>query len=372
MKRRFFYDAGILLLIFLSFAGFLFHTAAVKESAGEALSLAARVLIPSLFPCMVLSALFIETGAAARLGRRAEGPMRLLFDLPGESVVPLFLGLVAGYPIGARSAVSLYESERLTAGETERLLAFANNAGPAFIYGAVGISLFSSAKAGLLLYISHLLAALAVGVLFRFYHKDAHSREMRAVSPAPAPSFAVCFTSAVKSSALSCTHITAYVVFFSAAIRVLSESGILPRAASGFAAVTGFSPADAQNLLTGMLEMTGGVARVASENSPLPHRLILTAFLLGWAGLSVHAQALSFIGGKSLSLSPYFLGKWLHGTLSALFMLVFTRLFPIAVPAWFSPGFSGVFTFSPGVLLCLSLLSGGILWMFCPVSEKRP
>ena len=71
--------------------------------------------------------------------------------------------------MGARTAIALYEKGQCSKTEAERLLAFCNNSGPAFIFGVVGAGVFASGKIGLLLYLIHLLASLCVGVLFRFY-----------------------------------------------------------------------------------------------------------------------------------------------------------------------------------------------------------
>src|SRR5699024_5959397 len=66
----------------------------------------------------------------------------------------------------------------------------------------------------------------------------------------------------------------------------------------------------------------------------LPGRLTLAAFLLGWAGLSVHCQVLTFLGGSGLSAKTYLAGKLLHGLLSALFTAGLSRVLPLgSVPA---------------------------------------
>ena len=53
--------------------------------------------------------------------------------------------------------------------ECESLLSFTNNSGPLFIIGSVGISMFGSAKIGMLLFITHFLACITVGIIFRFW-----------------------------------------------------------------------------------------------------------------------------------------------------------------------------------------------------------
>ena len=61
-------------------------------------------------------------------------------------------------------------------------------------------------------------------------------------------------------------------------------------------------------------------------------RLSMAAFMLGWAGLSVHCQVLAFLGDSGLSLRTYLTGKLLHGGLSALFTALLVRRFPLEAP----------------------------------------
>ena len=69
-----------------------------------------------------------------------------------------------------------------------------------------------------------------------------------------------------------------------------------------------------------------------SEGGALSSRLAMAAFMLGWAGISVHCQVLSFIGGSGLSVGTYLVGKLLHGGLSALFIGVLVRFVPLNAP----------------------------------------
>lgn len=369
MKKHNFTDILTPGFLLFSFYGFLRYASPVREAVGESLGLVSRVLIPSLFPAMVISSLFIASGAAFRLGKRAEKLMRLLFDLPGEAASPLLLGLIGGYPIGAKSTLSLYASGGLTSDEAERLLFFSNNAGPAFLLLSVGLTLYSSWEVGFLLFFSHLLAAFTLAFLSRLIpHPRSH--EKRNVPSAPSPSFSAAFTSSVASSALSLLNLAAFVVFFSAVICVLRECGLLPRAAMILSRLSGLSRETAKGLLSGLIEMTGGLTRISALNSGLSEKLILSSFLLGWAGLSVHFQALSFQGEKPVSFRFYFIGKFLHGLLSAFYTFLFTRLFPVSVPAAVIFPLSFPSFPSPGTFLLFSLLCS-LVFIFPLFSEKK-
>ena len=69
-----------------------------------------------------------------------------------------------------------------------------------------------------------------------------------------------------------------------------------------------------------------------SGDGSLTGRLSMAAFMLGWAGLSVHCQVLSFIGGSGLSVRTYLVGKLMHGGLSALFVALLARVVPLGAP----------------------------------------
>lgn len=55
----------------------------------------------------------------------------------------------------------------------------------------------------------------------------------------------------------------------------------------------------------------------------------MAAFLLGWAGLSVHCQVLSFLGESGLNVRTYIAGKALHGCFSAGLTALLFRLLPL-------------------------------------------
>ncbi|MCI8478508.1 MAG: sporulation protein [Oscillospiraceae bacterium] len=303
------------------------------KAAKAGLTLCYDVIIPSLFPFFVLSALVVELGLASYLGRALEGIMRPLFRVGGVCASAFALGFVGGYPVGAKTAINLYEKGLCTKTEAERLLSFCNNSGPAFILGVVGAGVFASSTVGVLLYLAHAAASVCVGILFRFYKAGGEGRksERRPYPHFQAQRFTVAFTSAIKNSFLSTLNICAFVVFFTVVIRLLIYSGCLPVLAmllSRLLAPFGFTAAWGERLLIGAIELSSGVSTLAGEGA-LAGRLSMAAFMLGWAGLSVHCQVLSFIGGSGLSVRTYLVGKFIHGGLSALFVGFLARLLPL-------------------------------------------
>ena len=304
------------------------------QAARDGLALCGNVIVPSLFPFFVLSSLVVELGMSRYLGRLLQPVMVPLFRVNGACATALALGIVGGYPVGARTAISLYQSGQCTRTEAERMLAFCNNCGPAFILGVVGAGVFGSGAAGLLLYLGHIAASLVVGLLFRFY------KPSQRPGPGRAPGaqfqtvrFPAAFTHAVTGALQSTLNICALILFFTVAIRILALSGLTPALAGLMSALLsplGLSQMWAEHLLAGLLEMSSGVSSLTG--GALSGRLSMAAFMLGWAGVSVHCQVMAFLGDSGLSLRTYLVGKLLHGGLSALLISLLIRLFPLESP----------------------------------------
>ena len=345
----------------------MFWPQEAMEAAREGLRLCYNVILPSLFPFFVLSTLVVDLGLAGYIGRALEGIMRPLFNVPGACASAFALGFVGGYPVGARTALSLYQKGMCTKTEAERLLAFCNNSGPAFILGVVGAGVFASSKVGLLLYLAHAAASVCVGFLFRFYKREGKRREQRASPTFEAERITVAFTGAIKNSFLSTLNICAFVVFFTVVIKLLFLSGLLPGLAGVLGALLsplGFSTQWAERLLTGLIELTSGVWTLTGAGT-MSGKLSMAAFLLGWAGLSVHCQVLSFIGGSGLSVKTYLGGKLLHGGLSALFIGLLLRFFPLEEPvaAYLAEQVEGIAGVDFSSALTISLAAAWIMWL---------
>lgn len=303
------------------------------QAARDGLTLCGNVIIPSLFPFFVLSNITVSLGFAKYLGKLLEPIMRPLFNVSGDCAAALMLGFVGGYPVGARTALSLYENGNCSKAEAERLLSFCNNSGPAFVLGVVGAGIFSSSKIGLILYLVHFLASIVVGIIFRGWGRGAPGSGKKKVSAFRAVTFSKAFVDSVKASVQSTVNICGFVIFFTVLIRMLFLSGIIP-ALSAFLGSTfaflGFDSDIAESLLTGIIEISSGVWSL--KGIAINGAVAMASFMLGWAGISVHFQTLSLIGDSDLSVKSYILGKFCHGGISALLVFLFIRIYPLDSP----------------------------------------
>jgi len=328
MKKRLSVAISLAAPVLFALAIVLFPSDA-SRAAESGVSLCLNVVLPSLFPFFVASSLFVR--AVGATGARNAG--RAAFAL----------GLVGGYPVGARTVVSLYESGALQKSEAERLLACCNNAGPAFMLGVVGPGVFGSVRAGALLLGIH---AAAAGLLALIFTRGV--KEKRAPAPAPADTrFIPALISCIASSFTAVLGVCGFVIFFSVVAGLLRRTGALA-ALSALLSLTGMDRAWAEKLLTGALELFVGVWTLKGQ--PTFPSFTAAAFMLGWGGLSVHFQTLSILSESGLRPGLYFLGKGLHALLSAALAAVVFLLLPGALPA-FREVSGPVFSLRPVFLL---------------------
>ena len=182
-----------------------------------------------------------------------------------------------------------------------------------------------------MLYLTHALASLVVGLLFRFYGGSEKKRTPRShPKPIQTVTIPTAFTGAVSRSLQSTLNICAFVLFFAVVLQLLSAYGVFA-ALARLLALAGFQPEWAQRLVAGLLELSSGVSSLRGTTQ-LAGRVSMAAFMLGWAGLSVHCQVLSFLVDSGLSAKTYLAGKLCHGLVAAGLTWCLTRLFPLSAP----------------------------------------
>ena len=106
-------------------------------AAKSGLLLWANSVLPSLLPFFIATELLGYTNVVSLCGKLLNKLMRPIFNVPGEGAFALLMGIISGYPVGAKIVANLKEQKLCTATEAERLIAFTNNSGPLFIIGTI-------------------------------------------------------------------------------------------------------------------------------------------------------------------------------------------------------------------------------------------
>lgn len=313
-----------LLYIFASlgiFAALLTFPKAAAEAVKYGLIMCGQVIIPSLFPFFIATNLLNELGAS-KLISNALAPFGARLGISGHGVSAFIIGVTGGYPLGAAYTARLRSQGLISREEASRLLVFCNNSGPAFIVGAAGIGVFSSAAVGFFLYAVHILSALSFGIMICpkapcdiCYDEDIF---------APV-SFSAAITASVRRSADSVIGVCAFVIAFSALNGVLDGMDITRILAGELSYRLGAELSWCRALLSGILELGNGIGGMSGLDIR-PLNLALAAFILSWGGLSVHFQTLAMISGTDIKTARYMIGRLMIALMAASLSLLGTSI----------------------------------------------
>ncbi|MDP4118515.1 MAG: hypothetical protein Q8873_04925 [Bacillota bacterium] len=306
----------------LMIAAMLIFPREASEGGRNALIMCARSIVPTLFPFMVFGNLLTICGGAEIFGRVSGKLMKGLFGLSGKCALPLFVGFVTGYPVGAASTAELVKRGEISIDEGERLLAFCNNAGPMFVTGAVAGMLGCDRRGGMILWLAQILSAIVVGIIISPGARKQNAGFTRGkTSDMPA---AECMVVAIKTAVQSILNVCGFIIIFAVIISVIEETGAL-RAVQG---IMHTNENVASCVLSGILETASGCARAAKIPLPMWLSMPLISLILGWSGVSVHLQVASVISGSGMKLTRYFIGKILQTIIAPVVTFILMKIIP--------------------------------------------
>lgn len=320
---------ALLLAIGIGCAALLIWPEGAAGGVSRGLSVCGTVIVPSLFPFLVLSGVFIRSGLAARVGQRLDGVTRRLFGLPGCCGAVVLVGMVGGYPAGAAATKELLRNGEIGEKQAKHLLRFCVNGGPAFIIGTVGAGLLGSVSKGIMLYAAHLLASLVIGIVGR-----GKAAEEPLVSSASHQSSNMMKTlvESVQSACGALVSMCGFVVLFSAFLTLSDVSG-LTRALTGVIAFpfTEFG-ADVQPLgamYTAFWEVSCGCVEIAGGRLGGMFSLFLLGAALGWGGVSVQCQIGGMFSDENLLDSGFVLARAWHALLGGGIAVLLSLVIPL-------------------------------------------
>ncbi len=268
-----------------------------------------NTVIPSLFPFFVCSGIIIGFGMTKPLEKIFAPFMRPVFGVSGVGALPFVLGILSGYPVGAKCVADLYKKGCCSKAEAEKLLVFCNNSGPLFILGAVGAGMANSPALGRYLYIIHILSAFVTGMIFRFRKID--EKNLVKILPLKEEHWSKVVTESVLSATESMITVCGFVILFSVVGAALPKIGVSP-------------------IIHGLLEITGGTEKILKMNGEFGGKLLVISGIIAFSGFSVMLQVFGIIGKTDLSTKPYIAGKAVQGVAAIILTAVFLKIFPIS------------------------------------------
>lgn len=293
----------------------LYRPQALATGISRGLSICGQVIIPSLYPFMVLAGLITDSPVCRHPGRLAGWLARKLFGMPGCCAPVILIGLVGGYPAGALATGNLLRQGCITPEEARRMTRFCVNAGPGFIVSTVGSGLLGSAAAGWLLFAAHAVSSLSIGILLGRGHRTSNAAPLPAYAPARP------LAQVVSDTCGSLLSMCGFVLLAAAGLSLLDAGYLLP----ALSKLLRLPVSTLNHLAAAITEVSCGCMALTGREPLTPFWLGLC---LGWGGLSVHGQIWAGLRGQLKPDGAFFLGRLVHGIVGGCLSLLLFHLFP--------------------------------------------
>lgn len=301
------------------------------------------VVFPALLPFFITAEMMMGFGVVHFLGILLEPLMRPIFRVPGAGAFVMAVGFISGNPMGAKLASRLREQKLITREEGERLIAFTSTASPLFIFGAIAVGFFENASLGIILALAHYSSSILVGIMMRFYRRNAPvtpaykrnneflllraGKAMHRARIQDGRPLGQLLGEAVSSAVQTLLLIGGFIILFSVLIHLIHFIRIQTIFSSLIAqlfALFSLPVTLSEPFLAGILEMTLGSQMISATTAQIPllFKLALVSFIIGWNGLSIHAQIASIISRTDIRYTPYLGAKILHGCLASLITIL--------------------------------------------------
>ena len=289
------------------------HT--VQQGAGAGLVLWATVIVPTLFPFMLLTGMAQKMNLPAVLGARMYPLLGRVLPMSAAGCFPWLTGLMSGPPLAAKMLGEACERGDMSRQEGQRLLILCNNISPMFLLEYMAGYCLGMKHPVILLVIGYIAAFLCCwgkyllqGYLLRGRNKERHPAHRAGADrlvhgeTLHTGTLMESLDRCIQDSVQVLFKVGAYMVIFSVFANLLQKLPVCE---------------DARTLLAGMCEITIGGNTVRTWERGVPVRQIWTAFLCGFGGMSSAMQSIAVLGRSGLSGGEYLRDKLCQGIVAA-------------------------------------------------------
>ena len=333
----------------------LSYPAAMSTGISRGLSVCSSVIIPTLYPFMLLAGVLTDSPLCRRPGRLTARVTGWLFGLPACCGPAILLSLVGGYPAGALAVGRLHKSKQITREQMHRLSAFCVSGGPGFIIGTVGGGLLGSVRAGVLLFAAHTVVSLAMGIWQGRGHRREHFPPPSELSSPPRTA------AGLMNDTCGALLTMCGFVLLASTVLSLCEALSLPHLLQR---LSGLPASMWSAALAALLEVSSGCIALAGTGELAPLWLSLC---MSWCGLSVQGQLAAALGERGVLTAQFWGRRVLHGLISGALALWLFRLFPVRLPTAAVSGMSVLpYTVSATASFMLLLLTFLAMVYFSP------
>ena len=262
-------------------------------------------VLPLLLPFMLLSNLFVLKIRTKKTGAAYAIPVLFL------------LGLLCGYPLGAKMASDFTKEGYIKPSTATILLPLCNNISPMFLSGYIGHTVLQDRFPFwfllVVLYVPYVLVTSIVFLVFHVIKKDKYASAFSKLHTATYPQKGVSqqaismqTNDLLLQSVIQITYVGLYIMICSILFALVCAIPDLPQ--------------DVSTVLCGILEITQGSTVLAASAFPLASKAALILACTSFGGISAFLQTLQVTKQSGLSMIYYFVVKCICGCMTGFAM----------------------------------------------------
>lgn len=315
MKRK----IGIL-FAYLAIMFFVLFPETVCQGAKTGLLLWFQTVLPALLPFMIVSGFFVKKNVTDAINKVTAPLFTRIFCISKNASYPALIGMLSGYPIGAKTVAQMYAAKQLDKEEAQYLLCFCNNASPMFLIEFIGVECMHLSAPAIVLGLIYLSGFL--GSLIERYPSQKRSikkivqsnnNEWNPKQKTQSISVVEALDECILDSFVTITKVGGYIILFSIFAKIVAD--MLP-----FSVIIKW-------ITIGLLEITTGAGTIAAASIKDSIKAAALISLCAFGGFSGAAQTASVLSGTDLSVRHYIYVKFRQAVIAGILSLFLFSIF---------------------------------------------
>ena len=262
MKKFIFTSIFLILEIYL-----LFNSKEIIYSFNKTLNICMYTLMPTMFASILFSQILIKLDFEKYIPNFIINIFKKIFNINKKEVIIFILSIISGYPNNAKM---LNNNQNLNV-----IVNYTSFVNPIFLICTVGIIYLKDIKLALIIYISHILSNIILGILLKNKNKVSMEKDNTSNNSSI---FEIYFSS-LKSTTSSLVMIFSNILFFSILLSLITN--ILP-----FKGII-------NSLILGIFEFSNGIYLISLSNISIFLKGLFILIVITFGSFSIHMQMIS-------------------------------------------------------------------------------
>lgn len=320
-------DILFTILVFITIIIIIINPKKYSSGTIEGLKLFFYSVLPGLFPFMLLTKILTEIGIVEKFFSKFDRLTYFLFGTPGISLYTLFVSILSGYPIGSKVISDLYNKQIISEDDAKKMSIFCTTSGPSFVIGTIGTIMFDSYKFGVIIYFSHILSSILLGIIFNILCKNKHKhikKEKNFDKIKQKNIIGYCINETISSLLIVGSYITIFYLI-GELLDTINVFMLLQKISNPIFSILSIDKKYISGILYGILEVTRGSKVLSAFSNNFS--VVLTTGILSFSGLSIIFQSMAFLKQAKIKTHNFIISKCAHCLLSMILCFLLLRFF---------------------------------------------